>query len=158
MTVISDTSPLSALAEIGALTLLHLLFGTVTVPAAVLAECGHPGAPVALRQWASHPPDWLIVESAPPVVPLAVRGLDPGEAAAIAIALNAVAPVLLLMDERSGVAVVQRMGIPFTGTLGVLVRGHRLGFIDFETALTSLRRTRFRLSESVIAHARRLLV
>jgi predicted nucleic acid-binding protein len=61
------------------------------------------------------------------------------------------------MDERAGVAVVQGLGLCFTGTLGILVRGHRLGFIDFETALTSLRRTWFRLSETVIAHARRLL-
>lgn len=157
MTVISDTSPLSALAEIGEIGLLYRLFGTITIPEAVLTECRHPGAPEALRQWASQMPDWTLVDRVPRIVSAAARGLDPGEAAAISIALDSTAPVLILMDERAGVAVVQGLGLPFTGTLGILVRGHRLGFINFETALASLRRTRFRLSEAVIAHARRLL-
>jgi uncharacterized protein len=157
VTVISDTSPLSALAEIGELGLLFRLFGSITIPEAVLAECRHPGAPEALRHWASQVPDWVLVDQAPRIVAVAARGLDPGEAAAISIALDSPAPVLILMDERAGVAVVQSLGLPFTGTLGILIRGHRLGFTDFEMALASLRRTRFRLSEAVIAHARRLL-
>ncbi len=39
MIVVSDNSALSALAEIGQLSLLPLLFGEVTIPEAVLREC-----------------------------------------------------------------------------------------------------------------------
>lgn len=157
MIVVSDTSPLSALAEIGEINLLHRLFGNISIPATVLAECQHPGAPQTLRTWAASLPEWAIVEPTPPKLHPAVNNLDPGEADAISIAMLSPGPVLLLVDERAGVRVVQDLGLPFTGTLGVLIRGHQLGLIHFETALASLRRTRFRLSPAIIAHARRIL-
>ncbi|MES2707512.1 MAG: DUF3368 domain-containing protein [Verrucomicrobiota bacterium] len=157
MTVISDTSPLSALAEIGELSLLRQLFGMVILPAAVLQECIQEGAPAALRQWAFTLPDWVISDASSVRIPSADFGLDPGETAVIALALEAPGPVLLLMDERAGVAVARSLGLAFTGTLGLLVRGQQLGLIDFETAVAGLRHTRFRFTEALIAHARRLL-
>lgn len=89
--------------------------------------------------------------------PLAAAGLDPGERAAIALALEASGPVILLMDERAGVAVARCLGLAFTGTLGLLVRGHQLGLIDFELAVAGLRGTRLRFTEALINHARRTL-
>jgi predicted nucleic acid-binding protein len=66
-------------------------------------------------------------------------------------------PVLLLLDERAGVAVARKLGLGFVGTLGLLVKAHKSRLLDFETSLTALQQTRFFLSERVIAHARTLL-
>jgi predicted nucleic acid-binding protein len=157
VTIVSDTSPLSAWAEIGALALLAQLFGSIIIPAAVLAECRHSGAPLALQRWVASPPAWVTVAGDTSVFPDCARNLDPGEAAALALAAALPAPVLLLMDERKGVAAARSLGLPFTGTLGLLIRGHRLGLLDFEPALTRLRQTSFHLSPSLIARARSLL-
>jgi len=48
MIIISDASPLSALAEIGELELLHQLYGQIVVPETVRQECCHPHSPGAL--------------------------------------------------------------------------------------------------------------
>ena len=48
MIIISDTSPLSALAEIGELELLRRLYGKVVIPDAVRREATHPHAPTRL--------------------------------------------------------------------------------------------------------------
>lgn len=157
MIVVSDTSPLSALASIHRLDLLAELHGEITIPTAVLAECRHEGAPEVLRQWAMTPPPWVRVASAQSEPPPELEILDPGETEAILIALDAESPVLLLMDERDGVKAAERLGIPFVGTLGLPVKGHLVGLIDFETALVSLRATSFRLGDAVILRAREVI-
>ncbi len=157
MTVISDTSPLSALASIDRLELLPKLFGRIIVPREVLSECLHPGAPRALREWALSIPPWVLAREAPLTIPPAIAGLDPGETAALSIASLSPRPVLLLMDERKGIKAAGRLGLPFVGTLGLLVKGHRQNHLDFETSLAALRRIRFHLGESAILQARRQL-
>jgi predicted nucleic acid-binding protein len=62
---------------------------------------------------------------------------------------------LVLLDERRGRAVAAQLGLPLTGTLGVLVEAALHGFVDFEAGLTSLGEgTNFRVGEPVIAAAR----
>lgn len=137
--------------------LLHRLFGEVVLPAQVLKECLHSGAPEPLRSWAGTLPPWAKVAETPHPLPDSVTRLDAGEAAAIGIALHAPKPVLRLMDERAGVTMARQLGLPFTGTMGLLVRGHQLGMLDFEKTVTRLRGTRFRFTEALIAKARGLL-
>ena len=85
MTVIADTSPLSALAETGALEILPALYGTVIVPEIVKRECLHPHAPVDLTSWFAACPWLQVVPDPQPLLP-EVASLDPGEAAAITLA------------------------------------------------------------------------
>lgn len=83
--------------------------------------------------------------------------LDSGETAALHVARELKAD-LLLMDERKGRAVAGRLGIAVTGTLGVLVEASRRGMVDFDAAVGLLKtRTNFRVDDSVISAARRLL-
>lgn len=56
------------------------------------------------------------------------RELDPGEAEAIALALETRAE-LLLMDERLGRDTARHLGLPFTGLIGLLVEAKRKGLI-----------------------------
>lgn len=60
---------------------------------------------------------------------LLTQGLDRGEAEAIALALQITAQKLII-DERRGRAVAERLGLQLTGTLGVLVIAKQRGFVD----------------------------
>ena len=56
--------------------------------------------------------------------------LDPGEAEAIALAIERGAD-LLLVDERRGRRIATAAGITVIGLLGVVIRAKRSGLIDF---------------------------
>lgn len=101
MIVAADTTPLPCLAVLGEIEVLSRLFGEVSCPLEVLAECRHPHAPAALQRWAAEFPPWLIVRDAPVMEVEGVQSLDPGEAAVIRLALHLRADVVL-MDERKG--------------------------------------------------------
>src|SRR4051794_13245946 len=88
--VVSDTSPLTALLQIGYAELLPSLFEEIYIPAAVHEELS--------RSHDALPP-WLIIQS-PSSIPASVAAarLDPGEAEAIALFLELQAD-LLVIDE-----------------------------------------------------------
>lgn len=89
MTVVSNTSPITNLAGIGQLDLLHQLYGSITIPQAVYNEMATisrtvPGAlEVQTLSWITVQPvaDSKQVEALRAV-------LDPGEAEAIVLALE----------------------------------------------------------------------
>ena len=156
MIVVGDTSPLRYLAAIGGLGWLQVLFEQVVCPPEVLAECRNENAPAPLRAWAFSPPSWLRimpVSAGTRALPVEAP-LDVGETAALCLALEIHAD-LVLLDERRGRAVAAQLGLPLTGTLGVLVEAALHGLMDFEATLTLLRQsTNFRVGEPVIAAAR----
>lgn len=149
--VVADTGPLNYLLLIGAIDLLPKLFGTVLVPETVRAELCHPGASALVRIWADQPPAWIevLAESAFAVTDSALRPLDDGEAAAIALARQ-VGADLILMDDRAGVVIAMQQGFEVTGTLGVLDRAARRGLIDLATAFTRLKATNFRCRPEIM--------
>jgi hypothetical protein len=150
MIVITDTTPLRYLAVLGELEILPRLFGQVVCPMEVLAECRHASAPEVLRLWATKLPDWLKSEQARPADER-VAGLGSGEAAAIMLALERGAD-LLLIDERKGRACAAALGLPLTGTLALLARAGRMGWLDYRSATDRLlRESNFRASPEVIA-------
>jgi len=160
MIVVSDTTPLRYLAVLDGLEWLNRLFGEVACPPEVIAECKHKNAPAPLREWAMVPPSWLrviAVSEQARALPIAT-GLDVGETAALCLAVEIQAD-LVLLDERLGRAgATTELGLMITGTLGVLVEAGLRGIIDFEQELTRLRElTNFRVDEQVIALARRRL-
>ena len=77
----------------------------------------------------------------PPSDP-ALQFLDPGERAAITLALSLDADRLLI-DEWEGRAEAERRHLFVTGTLGIPAEAHQQGLLDFEAALTRLRQTNF---------------
>ncbi len=84
MIIVSDASPLSALAEIGELECLRRLYGQVVVPETVRCECSHVRAPTVLvRMLAVGDPLFQVVPD-PILLPETGR-VDPGEAAAISL-------------------------------------------------------------------------
>jgi predicted nucleic acid-binding protein len=100
MIVVSDTSPLNYLVLIEAIDILPELFGQVHVPPAVMQELQHPRTPEAVKDWAQSPPQWLSIRAASVATSPDGR-LDPGEAEAIALALELRAGAILI-DEKRG--------------------------------------------------------
>lgn len=151
MIVVSDASPLISLAAIQQLDLLRLLYRTVLVPAAVDREitAGDSSLPDITELRAA---SWIRVQMVQNhlLVQALSLSLDPGEAEAIALAVEAKAD-LLLMDERRGRAAGTRLGQHVVGVLGVLMEAKQRGYLSavrpvLET-LTS--KAGFRVSEAL---------
>ena len=145
--VIADTGPINYLILIGHVDLLPRICEKVTLPTAVQMELSGRGAPPPVQRWIADPPTWLEIIQAPPVV--AAKGIHPGEAEAIALAVLLRAD-LLLMDDRRGISAARRQGLVVTGTLGVLDVAADRGLIDFSQAIRKLEITSFRRPEIVL--------
>jgi predicted nucleic acid-binding protein len=125
-TIAVNTGPLIALAACDGLDLLRQLHEHVLVPSAVADEFSRGPAGSA----ESTLPSWLDVRGLTvPMPPMLIAHLDVGEASAIALALEARAG-LVAIDERRGRLVAREMGLDVTGSLGILLRAKRRGFID----------------------------
>jgi predicted nucleic acid-binding protein len=155
MIVVADTSPLNYLVQIEAVNVLEPLYNRVVVPQTVADEINASGTPADVRAWMSRPPAWLDIAPDPPLDET-LGTLDPGERAAIALALSLHASRLLI-DDSDGRAAAERRSLRVTGTLGVLAAAHRSGLLDFDTVVARLSNTTFYLSPRLLATARRLL-
>jgi uncharacterized protein len=131
MIVVSDTSPIRALAFLDQLTVLEQLFGTVVVPPAVAEELRSPArlAPSESPRDVSRFP---FIEIRTPadqgrVAELALH-LDRGESEAIVLA-EELRCSTILMDEAAGREAAMRCGLVPLGTAGILLRAKRAGFV-----------------------------
>lgn len=149
--VVSDTGPVNYLILIEHIEILPGLFEKVIIPDVVFRELTHPNAPDVVRGWIQDPPSWLEVREPLPETDLdsPVRSLDAGERAAILLARELGAD-LLLMDDREGVAAAQSMGLAVTGTIGLLYLAARRGLLDLSEAFERLRHTSFRCPDRIM--------
>jgi predicted nucleic acid-binding protein len=94
-----------------------------------------------VRDWIAAAPGWLDARPAHPGADdVAVATPDDGEHAAISLALDVKAD-LVLMDESEGVAIGR--GLAVTSTLGGLDLAARRDLIDFAAAFEPLKTTTF---------------
>lgn len=149
MLVVSDTSPLSYSVLIGVDHILPKLFGEIVIPAAVLGELKHPGAPQQIQAWIRSIPDWLIVRGNPEHIRREFASLDPGEAAALELA-SVLKANLVLIDERLGTLAARSAGLQTTGLVGVLERAHKEKLISLGDALRNLRAVGCHLSPAFL--------
>lgn len=125
MIVVSDASPLIALAAVGRLDLLEKLYGSVLIPTAVRDEVTAAGSSApGVRE--VEQAGWIqVVElRESPLTEALAFDLDRGECEAIALAVEHEAD-LLLLDERRARRVAQRLGRPVIGVLGILIAAKR---------------------------------
>ena len=151
MIVVTDTSIVLNLAWLRLESLLASLFGQVLAPTEVRRE---------FERLASADPRFAAL-SFPPFVevrePTTVRpdlasnaALDPGERAAIALALE-VHPDAVLVDETAGRRVAKGLGLRPVGLLGILLEGKRRGLIPAVTPLLEAldQRAHFRIHDDL---------
>lgn len=129
--VIADASPLIALARVGGLSWLQQLFTEVMLTDVLTAG-------------------WLrtvAIASTEPALP----DLDEGEASSIRLALSRNGPALLLIDERSGRAVAQELGLSVAGTAAVIGLARQRGLIpSARQVFAALHASDFRIAPAVI--------
>jgi predicted nucleic acid-binding protein len=130
MLVVSNTSPISNLAIVGRLEFLPRRYSIVRIPSEVAVELAALTHATGLQRIQAALVDgWLRVEPLDPKVPMQLPfRLDPGEAAAIALACQIKADVLL-MDEKRGREAARQSGLVVAGVLGELIHAKLAGWI-----------------------------
>jgi predicted nucleic acid-binding protein len=126
--VVLNNTPLVAFWVLGRFDLLRDLFGEVLIPAAVEAE--FLAVEETQRRKALEQALWIKTAAlSHPRRALAYAELDLGEAEVLALAEERDAR-LVIIDERKGRRYAERMGLPRTGTLGVLLLAKEAGLIN----------------------------
>ncbi|MBN1584236.1 MAG: DUF3368 domain-containing protein [Anaerolineae bacterium] len=126
--VISNTTPIIALALVGQLDLLHALYDEVWIPPEVAAELRAGGARAGAAELAATS-YILTVDLSDPRRADLLSDLDRGEAEVIALAQERHAD-LVIIDERLGRRHARRLGLHITGVLGVLLKAKQLRHLD----------------------------
>ena len=147
--VVADTSPIRYWVRIAQIDLLPRLFEKILLPSVVADELSHSSAPPVVQAWMQAPPVWAEVWPVPAIDDPALNTLDPGEGAAIALALSLGAD-LILIDERKGAAAARSRGFEVLGTLGVLDLAAERGLVNLVDAIAALKRTNFRYRQELL--------
>jgi predicted nucleic acid-binding protein len=151
MIVVSNTSPLTNLAAIGQFDLLRSLYQNVHIAEGVWDELNASGQrwpgrdEVAAASWIQR----HMVRNQDLVTALQ-RDLDRGEAESIALALE-LGTDLILLDEREGRHMAQRLGLRVVGVVGILLEAKARDIVrSLRPLLDALRQNAgFYLSEPV---------
>lgn len=152
--VVTDTTPIILLARIKQLNILKRLYGEILIPEGVFSELmrgkkKQPGVLEVLNM------KWIkaVKVKNRSIVNKLNRHLDLGESEAIALSIETKADVLII-DERKGRAVAQRMRINIIGTIGVLIKAKREGKIPvIRPYLDQLKGHGFRMSKELYEQA-----
>ena len=148
--VISNTSPVLYLHQVGRLDLLWKLYGQVQIPQAVEAEI-RAGTQQGIVVPDVSTLEWLHVHPLPDrtLLPV-VTDLGSGEAEAIALAV-AHPGSLLILDDNLGRRIAHLNRVVYTGTLGVLVKAKNEGLLaSVSPVITALRKTTMYLTPSLV--------
>lgn len=162
MTIISDTTPIISLIKINRLDLLEKLFEEVLIPEAVYRELTTNALfenEAKIVKTSSFLKTSSVQNRKSLQLLQAVSGLDDGESEAIILADELKSDVLI-MDERKGRKVAEKLGIKITSTVGVLLQSYSENMIssdEIKTYLDQLKNSNIRLSESLIQKALEML-
>lgn len=133
--VVLNNTPLVALWAIDRLDLLRSLFSEVLIPEAVAAE--FLGIERTVRELALETAPWIrTTPLAQPWQALAFSGLDRGEAEVLALAEERNAR-LVVLDDRKARRYAERLGLPLTGTAGILLLAKESALIESVAVWTS---------------------
>ena len=148
MLVIADTSPLIGLIKIECVDVLPRLYGAVVIPSQVAAELTDPKRPALVRAFMAAPPEWLSTRS--PSKLEDIEGIDEGERAAISLARELNADLLLIDDNKGREAAIARH-IPTARTAALLLDAANAGALpNLKEAFDKLKATDFRVPVKVL--------
>lgn len=138
-TIVSDTSCLILLDNIGELYLLEKLFGEVYITSIIAKEFGKPF------------PHWVNVKDPINITYQTIlkTNIDAGEASAIALAMEE-KNSLIILDDLKARKVAIGLGLSITGTLGVLIEAKQAGFLKaIKPVLLKIHETNFHISSEI---------
>jgi predicted nucleic acid-binding protein len=147
MLVIADSSPLIVLINIAHVDVLPALFGQVIIPPQVAGELSQSNRPQAIQNFIVNPPAWLRVQA--PISIESIPLLQSGEAAAISLAKQLNADLLLIDETRGRKAAAQRK-IRLTGTIGVLELAATQGLLNLQQAFEKIKQSDFWISHELL--------
>ena len=138
-TIISDTSCLIILTNIGELELLHKVYGQIVTTLDIATEYGEIL------------PEWVEIATVKDKYrqQLLEMQIDRGESSAIALALETPDSTIILDDYKAR-KIAEQLGIIFTGTIGVIIKAKLNGIIpSIKPLLEKIKQTNFRLSADI---------
>lgn len=137
--VISDTSCLIVFDKTNALSVLKDLYSRVLITPEVKKEFGEE-LPAFIE---------IIPTKDKKYYSLLESIVDPGEASSLALALE-IDDSILIIDDLKGRKIAQKVGIRFTGTLGVILAAKDKGTIQsVAPLLDEIKNQNFRISEEL---------
>jgi predicted nucleic acid-binding protein len=137
--IISDTSCFIILAKIGELELLHKVYGEIITTLDIATEFGETL------------PEWVEIREVTDIYKqkLLELQIDRGESSAIALALETSASTLILDDFKAR-KIASRLGINYTGTIGVIIKAKLKGIIpSIKPIIEKIKQTDFRISVEI---------
>ena len=159
MRIVADTGPIIALAKIGKIFLLKSIAEEVLIPPMIYKELfGKIGSESneidsALNTFIRLKKEITLDKA----TEMALADLGKGEKQAIGLASSLGEDVLLLIDDRAGRRVAEKLNIATTGLVGLLVVAKEMGFVESVGPLIEdLRHNGYWLSDDLITTAKRL--
>lgn len=137
--VIADTSCLIVLDQIGEISILEKIYSEIWI------------TPEIREEFNGVIPEWINITEVKDKKSqrLLELDLDKGEASAIALGTET-ENCLLVIDEKKGRTIAKKLGLQITGTLGIIVKGKKLGVIEsVRDVLEKLEKYNFWISESL---------
>ena len=137
--IISNTSCLIVLDNIGKLELLKELYGKVLITEEVAKEFGN------------NAPDWIEVRKVNDnkYINLLKNFIDPGEASTIALAVEN-DDIVIILDDLKARKIAQKLNLKITGTIGVLIKARKRNIItSAREVLEQLKNKGFRISDEI---------
>ena len=138
-TIISDASCFIILSNIGEMDLLRGVYSEIVTTPEIADEFG------------KQLPEWVVISEVKDTTCKNVLKLqiDEGESSAIALALETPNSTLILDDHKAR-KIAHSLGLPYIGTIGVIVNAKLLGIISsIKPILDKIKATNFRLSAEV---------
>ncbi len=138
-TIISDTSCFIILTNIGELELLQKVYSFLLTTTDIVNEYGETL------------PDWVGIETVKDKYrqQLLEMQIDKGESSAIALALE-MTDCTIILDDYKARKIADKLGLKFTGTIGVIIRAKLNGIIpSIKPILEKVKKTDFRLSPEI---------
>jgi predicted nucleic acid-binding protein len=138
-TIISDTSCLIILTNIGELDLLKRVYGQIITTSDIEKEFGEKL------------PDWIMIENVKDQSTQRILELqiDKGESSAISLALE-LSNSTLILDDFKARKIAQQLGLSVTGTIGVIVKAKLNGIIpSIKPYIEKIKETNFRISDEI---------
>ena len=128
--VVVNTTPLIALSHVDQLDILKKLYGEIIIPEAVYRELSVKAESIC-KKAVDRSLDWIRVENINNQMAKAMykTQLHDGEVEVMILSKEIAADVVII-DDANAKKHAKYLGLPVTGTLGVLIKAKREGYIN----------------------------